>query len=343
MAPREFRDTEQLDEFLSTPSPSAIDGLRRAPGDVVILGVGGKMGYTLARMARRAADEAGSPRRIIGVSRFQNRRLPAVLEAAGVEVIPGDLLDRDFAGRLPDAPNVIFMAGMKFGSTGQEPLTWAMNTHLPAIACERYRGARIAAFSTGNVYGLVPVRGGGSMEMDRPAPVGEYAMSCLGRERMFEYFSLRDGNPTTLIRLNYATELRYGVLVDIGLQVYRGAPVDLSMSYVNVIWQGDACALVLAALPDGTSPARPLNVAGAEILCVRDVANRFGELFGREVEFCGDPGEDALINNGSMVHRQYGSPSVPVSRMLPWIADWIARGGELLGKPTHFESRSGRF
>jgi hypothetical protein len=232
---------------------------------------------------------------------------------------------------------------MKFGSTGQEPLTWAMNTHLPAIICERYHGARIAAFSTGNVYGLTPAIHGGSVEIDPLNPFGEYAMSCLGRERTFEYFSTRDGNPTTLIRLNYATELRYGVLVDIALQVYRGKPVDLSMGYVNVIWQGDACAITLAALPDGTSPARPLNVAGPEILRVGDVATRFGELFGKSVEFTGRPADDALLNNGSLAHRQYGLPSVPVAQMLNWIAAWVAGGGELLGKPTHFESRSGRF
>jgi hypothetical protein len=309
----------------------------------VILGVGGKMGYTLARMARRATDEAGTPRRVIAVSRYQNRELPERLMRIGVEVISGDLLDREFISRLPDAPNVIFMAGMKFGSTGQEPLTWAMNTHLPAIVCELYRGARIAAFSTGNVYGLTPASQGGSVEIDAPNPVGEYAMSCLGRERIFEYFSARDGNPTTLIRLNYATELRYGVLVDIAQQVYRGEPVDLSMGCVNVIWQGDACALTLAALPDGTSPARPLNIAGPEILSVRDVAIRFGDLFDKPVTCTGQPGDDALLSNGSLAHRQYGIPSVTVDQMLPWIAAWIARGGELLGKPTHFESRSGRF
>jgi hypothetical protein len=343
MTPTGFDSSEQLEEFMSRPSPAAVDGLRRAPGDIVILGVGGKMGYTLARMARRASDESGSPRQIIGVSRFQNRDLPARLEKIGVEAITGDLLDRDFVAGLPDAPNVIFMAGMKFGSTGQEPLTWAMNTYLPAIVCERYRGATIAAFSTGNVYGLTPARQGGSVEIDLLNPVGEYAMSCLGRERTFEYFSARDGNPTTLIRLNYATELRYGVLVDIALQVYRKIPVDLSMGYVNVIWQGDACALTLAALPDGTSPARPLNVAGPEVLRVSDVATRFGELFDKPVEFIGAPGEDALLNNGSLAHRQYGIPAVSVAQMLPWIAAWISGGGELLGKPTHFESRSGRF
>lgn len=343
MQPESFRDAADLDEFMTRPTPAAIEGLRRAPGDVLILGVGGKMGPTLARMARRAADEARSPRRVIGVSRFSNRMLPEQLERSGVESISGDLLDRGFLASLPDAANVIFMAGMKFGSSGQEPLTWGLNAYLPAIVCERYPAARMTAFSTGNVYGLTPVERGGSIETDAPAPVGEYAMSCLGRERIFEYFSARHAAPTTLLRLNYATELRYGVLVDIAQQVQRGDAVDVSMGHVNVIWQGDACALTLAALPDGTSPARMLNIAGPEMLRVRDVALRCGELLERSVTFRGDESADALLNNGSLAHGCYGAPQVSVDRMLRWIADWLQRGGELLGKPTHYESRSGRF
>lgn len=343
MWPAAFRDVGELDEFMTRPTRAAVEGLRRSPGDMIILGVGGKMGPTLARMARRAADETGPPRRVYGVSRFSDRALPKQLEHCGIECTAGDLLDRSFLATLPDAANVIFMAGMKFGSSGQEPLTWGMNTHLPALVCERYPTARIAAFSTGNVYGLTAVHDRGSVETDPPAPVGEYAMSCLGRERIFEYFCERHAAPTTLLRLNYATELRYGVLVDIAQQVLRGEPVDVSMGYVNVIWQGDACALTLASLPDGTVPARVLNIAGPEVLSVRDVALRFGRLLDREVTLQGDEGADALLNDGSAAHRCYGPPSVTVERMLPWIADWLTHGGELLGKPTHFESRSGRF
>jgi nucleoside-diphosphate-sugar epimerase len=232
---------------------------------------------------------------------------------------------------------------MKFGSTGQEPLTWAMNVYLPALVCERYARSHIAAFSTGNVYGLVPCDGGGSVENDPPNPAGEYAISCLGRERIFEHFSLTNHTPVAILRLNYATELRYGVLVDLAKRVWNEHPVDLAMGSVNVIWQGDACAMTLCALADCASPAFILNVAGPELLRVREICERLGDLLGKPPRFIGAEGTDALLNNGSAGHQRYGLPQVDAWRMLHWVADWVRRGGALLGKPTHFEVRDGKF
>ena len=246
--PVSIRDAAHLEELLSEPSDAAIDAMRRANGDVIVLGVAGKMGPTLARMARRAMDAAGLMHRVIGVSRFSTPEQQRTLEACGVETIRCDLLDESAVARLPEAPHVIFMAGRKFGSAGNEPLTWAMNAHLPAVVCARYRGSRIVAFSTGNVYGLTAHGRGGSREGDPPAPVGEYAMSCLARERMFEYFSRKLSQPQVLLRLNYACDLRYGVLVDLAQRVWNNQSVDLAMGYFNTIWQGDANAMALAAL-----------------------------------------------------------------------------------------------
>jgi nucleoside-diphosphate-sugar epimerase len=343
MLPETIDSVDELDVVLSRPTSAAIDALRRTPGDILLLGVGGKMGPTLARMARRAADDAGIPRRIIGVSRFQDPELRRRFEAWGVDTIAGDLLDRSFLASLPDSPLVLFMTGMKFGSTGQEPLTWAMNVYLPALVCERYARSHIAAFSTGNVYGLVPCDGGGSVENDPPNPAGEYAISCLGRERIFEHFSLTNHTPVAILRLNYATELRYGVLVDLAKRVWNEHPVDLAMGSVNVIWQGDACAMTLCALADCASPAFILNVAGPELLRVREICERLGDLLGKPPRFIGAEGTDALLNNGSAGHQRYGLPQVDAGRMLHWVADWVRRGGALLGKPTHFEVRDGKF
>lgn len=320
-----------------------MEGLRRAEGDVIVLGAAGKMGPTLARMLRRAADAARSERRVIAVSRFRDPALRNRLADWGVETIAGDLADRRFVAELPETPNVFFLSGMKFGATGNEPLTWGMNTYVPAVIAERYAGSRIVAFSTGNVYGLTPVAGGGSREQDALAPVGEYAMSCVGRERLFQYFSERDGTPTTIIRLNYAVELRYGVLVDLAERIVRSAPIDVSMGHVNVIWQGDACAAVIAALADSSSPARVLNVAGPDVLSVRTIAERIGERLERPVSFTGSESEDALLNNAGACHAAYGRPEVTVDQLLEWTAGWVQGGGVRLGKPTHYESRSGRF
>ena len=283
--PARFESVEQLEDELSTPSGVVVDALSRIDGDILVLGVAGKMGPTLARMAQRAAESAGTRRRIIGVSRFSNLNERQKLEAWGIETITADLLDENALTALPGAPNVVFMAGMKFGATGNEPLTWAMNAHLPAMVARRYQGSRIVAFSTGNIYGMVPVTSGGSVESDPLAPEGEYAMSCLGRERMFAHFSQTQGTPTAIIRLNYACELRYGVLVDLAQKVWREETIDVTMGTFNVIWQADANAMTLAALEHCANPPYVLNVAGPEVLSVRRVCEQFGARLDRMPRF----------------------------------------------------------
>ncbi len=341
--PPRIDDVEQLDDLLSEPSEAAIDAMGRLDGDVVVLGVGGKMGPTLARMARRASDRAGVRRRVIGVARFSDAALPERLRGWGVEPVRADLLDPAQLDRLPDAPNVVFMTGMKFGSAGQEARTWAMNVWLPGLVCRRFRHSRVVAFSTGNVYGLSPLARGGSREDDPLAPAGEYAMSCVGRERMLEHFSRSDGIATAILRLNYATEMRYGVLVDLARQVAAGRPVPLAMGHLNAIWQADANAMALAAFDHLASPPRVINLAGPELLSVRRVAEEFGRRLGRPVVFDGSESADALLSNGQLGHRLFGYPRVPAGQMISWVADWVARGGASLDRPTHFEVRDGKF
>lgn len=336
-------DEEALEELLSRPSDGAIATLGRLGGDIVVLGVGGKMGPSLARLARRASQAAGMQRRIIGVARFTRPGLQEQLQAWNVETIPCDLLDADQVRHLPDAPLVVAMAGMKFGATGQEALTWAMNAHVPALICEKYRCSRIVAFSTGNVYGMSPVSLGGSLEADAPRPDGEYAMSCLGRERIYEHFSRRDSIPMALLRLNYATEMRYGVLVDLAAKVWTEQPIDVTMGHVNVIWQADANAMALCALEHAASPPAVLNLAGPELLNVRRLAEELGRLLDRPVRFTGQEAGDAFLSNAQRSHRLFGYPRINVKQMLHWTADWVRRGGTSLGKPTHFETRDGKF
>jgi len=341
--PTVIRDVRHLEELLSEPSPAAVDAMRQVGGDVVVLGVAGKMGPTLARMARRAIDAAGGSHRVVGVARFSSPGGQAALEQHGIETIRCDLLDEDALARLPDVPNVIFMAGRKFGSTGDEPLTWAMNAHLPALVCRRYRTSRIVAFSTGNVYGLTPSSRGGSREDDAPAPVGEYAMSCLGRERLFEHFSRTYGTQVAILRLNYAVEMRYGVLIDLAGRVSKREPIDLTMGYFNAVWQGDANAMALAALAHASSPPLIVNLAGREELSVRETCIELARHLGVEVSFTGREAADALLSDGARGWARLGMPRVDAARLLAWTADWIRRRGEVYGKPTHFESRSGRF
>jgi len=338
-----FRDVEDLDELLSEPTEAVVQTLGALDGDILILGVGGKMGPTLARMAKRASEIAKVPRRVIGVSRFSSAKLASRLQMWGVETVRCDLLDAKLLAALPDAPNIVFMAGMKFGTTGQESMTCAMNSFLPGLVSERYRHSRIAAFSTGNVYGLSPISLDGSKEQDLPSPVGEYAMSCLGRERIFEHFSRTNQTRMSILRLNYATELRYGVLVDIAHKVYSGRPVPLSMGYLNAIWQGDACAMSLQALGCASVPPLVINIAGPELLSVRRVAGQFGERLHKPVRFEGQESADALLSNAKKSYELFGYPRVRADQMISWIADWVSRGGETLAKPTHFEDRAGRF
>jgi hypothetical protein len=338
-----IEDVEQLEDLLSAPTPAVVESMRRLKGDVLVLGVGGKMGPSLARMIKRASSEANVQRRVIGVSRFSSGGIERQLRQWGISTLAADLLNREDLNRLPDVENVIYMAGMKFGSSGNEPLTWAMNTYLPGMVSERFAHSRIAAFSTGNVYGLVPAGGGGSVEADFPNPIGDYAMSCLGRERIFQHFSQTMGVPIALLRLNYSVEMRYGVLLDVAKKVAGGQVVDVSMGYVNVIWQGDANAMAILSLEQAASPGTILNIAGPEVLKIREVAAEFGKLMGKSVTFSGAEAEDALLANGSEAYGLFGKPRVGAMQVIRWVADWVKRGGETLEKPTHFEARDGKF
>ncbi len=333
----------QLDDLLSEPTSAVIETFQQVADDILLLGVAGKMGLTLALMAKRAANLAGRPRRIIGVSRFSSSGAAQWLHEHGIETISGDLLDGDFLSSLPAVPNVIYLTGMKFGSTGQEAQTWAVNTWLPTQVAQRFHSSRIVALSTGNVYGLVPVTSGGSVETDVPNPVGEYAMSCLGRERMFEHFSRMHGTKTALIRLNYACELRYGVLTDIARKVWAGEPVDISMGWFNTIWQADANAVTLAALAAVQSPPAAINITGADKLRIREVAKEFGRLMNKHVTLTGTEQSTALLNDASSTLKRYGPERVSTPTLIKWINHWVQQGGPTLNKPTHFESRDGKF
>lgn len=337
--PERLESVEALEDSLSRPSEAARQALRDCPGDVLVLGAGGKMGPTLTRMIQRA--DPG--RRVVAVSRFSNERLPDQLASQGVEVWKGDLLDADFLASLPECPNVYYLAGMKFGATGNEPLTWAMNGWLPGKVCERFPSSRLVALSSGNVYGYTAAAGPGSRETDALAPVGEYANSCLCRERMFQYFSETQGQPVALIRLNYANELRYGVLVDLAKRLLQGEVIDLSMGWVNLIWQGDANAQIVAALGRAQTPATVINVAGTPHLRVRDLCEAMAERLGVGARFSGEECEDALLSDASRARDWLGEAEVPVSVFLPWVVHWVRTGGETLGKPTKFENRRGDF
>ena len=328
---------------MSRPTPEVVEAIGEMSGDLLILGVGGKMGPTLAKLAKRAIDESGSGKRVIGVSRFSSQGLQADLNQAGVETIACDLLNETELQALPDIPNVIFMAGRKFGSTGNEPLTWAMNTYMPGRVAEKYRNSRIVVFSTGNVYPLTPISHGGATEMHPVEPIGEYAQSCLGRERVFEHASNQFGTAIIILRLNYAIDLRYGILLDIAEKVYGEKPVDLTMGAANVIWQGDANAVVLRALMHCQSPAMLLNLTGPEIVSIRWLATRFGEIFGKTPAFEGVEAETALLSNAARCHQLFGYPQMSLEQMVQWVAHWAEIGGTTLGKPTKFEVRDGKF
>ncbi|HEY4219193.1 MAG TPA: NAD-dependent epimerase/dehydratase family protein [Gemmatimonadaceae bacterium] len=337
----------ELDDLLSAPRAETIAALEQCPGDVIVLGAGGKMGPTLTRMIARATKSgsagAAPARRVIAVSRWSAASAERALNDAGIETIRCDLLDRNDVARLPDAPNVIFMAGQKFGTTGAPAMTWGMNTLVPAHCAERYRESRIVAFSTGNVYPLSPVSSGGSREGDALGPVGEYAASCVGRERIFELFSERDATRVAIVRLNYAIDLRYGVLVDIALKVKREQPVSVDMGYVNVIWQGDANRVAIECLPLTASPPFVVNVTGAEQLSVRSVAEWFGKRLGATPRFTGTERADALLSDTTRMQKNFAPPEMPTERLLELVAQWVNAGGTLLGKPTKFEARDGQF
>lgn len=340
----EIRTVAELEERLSRPSEAVVSAMKAIDGDLLILGAGGKMGPSLVRLARRAADLAGSPRHIIAVSRFSNSDLSTELSALGIETIACDLLKPGSLSHLPEIPNVIFMAARKFGTSSDEHLTWAMNTYLPGLVAERFRHCRIVTFSTGNVYPLRSLAQGGALETTPVAPIGEYAQSALGRERMFQYASARWGTCVAILRLNYAVELRYGVVVDIGRAVFERRPISLSMPYVNVIWQGDANSWCLRSFAHCQSPPSILNITGPETLSVREVAAEFGRHFGVEPILAPDANDStALLNDATKANALFGNPTVTPPKMIQWIADWIKQGGATLDKATHFETRDGRF
>jgi Nucleoside-diphosphate-sugar epimerases len=332
-----------LEQRMLEPSPALIADVSRIKGDILLLGVAGKMGPAMARVARKAVDAAGTGQRVIGVSRFSNPASRAELENVGVETIAANLLDDQDLANLPDAPNVIYLAGHKFGTTGNESYTWAMNTYLPGRVAEKYRDSNIVAFSSGNVLPFVPVTSGGASEDVAPEPIGEYAQSCLGRERIFEYFSEKNGTPMLIYRLNYAVDFRYGVVLEIAKSVLNGKPIDLRTENVNVIWQGDANEIAIRSLLHCESPAKMLNVTGPETLSTRWLANQFGSIFGKEPQFAYEPQGTALLNNASECHRLFGYPRVTIREIIELTARWLREGGEQLDKPTHFQERAGKF
>jgi len=341
--PDTIPDEGTLDEVMSRPSAGLIESIGRGSGDLLVLGAGGKMGPTTARMARRAFEAAGRDGEVIAVSRFSNPQARAGLEAAGVTTIAGDLLEPGFLRDLPDAPEVVFMAGRKFGSTGAEHLTWAMNAHLPGLVARRFREARCVVFSTAAVYPFVPTDSAGADEDLEPEPIGEYAQSCLARERMFEYAAHSWGTRSALIRLSYALDLRYGVLHDVGASVRDGVPVNVGMGTASVIWQGDACDLILRTLEHTAAPPLTLNVSGLEPIRIRDAAVALGELLGVEPDFEGVESESALFVDCGRMAGLVGEPMTPPAAVLGWTADWLRSGGRTLDKPTHFEVRDGKF
>jgi nucleoside-diphosphate-sugar epimerase len=338
--PAHFNDVEQLEEVMTAPTPDVIAEFGKVDGGLIILGVGGKMGPTLARLAKRAAPN----KRVVGVARFSEKGLREKLLGWGIECIEADLLDRDQIAALPKLANVVFMAGRKFGSSGNEDLTWAMNAHVPALVAEAFAGSRIVAFSTGCVYPYVNVHHGGATE-ETPAtpPPGAYANSCAAREQMFRYFSRTGETPGRIIRLNYAIDMRYGVLHDVAQRVFKGETINLEMGHVNVVWQGDANGMVLRAFAHCTTPTSPLNVSGPETISVRWLAEAFGRKFSKTPSFTGVEAPDGWLINTTQAMKLFGYPSVPLAQLVDWQADWIARGLPSLGKDTHFDTRDGSF
>lgn len=334
---------ENIYQDLLKPSPALLQDITRLDGDILLLGVGGKMGPAMARLAKAAVDAAGIQKKITGVSRFSEPGLEEELNRLGIETIKADLLKDEELQRLPAVKNVIYLAGQKFGTTGKEAYTWAMNTYLPGRVAEKYRDARIVVFSTGNVYPLSPVLNGGLTEEAPAAPVGEYGQSCLGRERMFQYFSSLYGTPLFIYRLNYANDVSYGVLLEIAKSVYEQKEIDLRMGHVNVIWQGDANEIAIRALLHCEAPAKTVNVTGPETVAVRWLAGEFGKRMGKEPRFVGSEQPDALLSNSAECFRLFGYPRVTLKQMIDLVAGWIMEGGKTINKPTHFQEREGKF
>ncbi|MBL7988468.1 MAG: NAD(P)-dependent oxidoreductase [Chlorobi bacterium] len=333
----------ELDHAMTEPTAPLVEFITSVRSPLLVLGGSGKMGPSLAAMAKRAAALAGVELRVIALSRFSDQAARRWLEERGVETLACDLLDPAHVAALPDADDIIYMAGRKFGTTDNPALTWAMNMLPPEYVCRRFPNARVVALSTGCVYPLIPVEQGGSREEDPLTPIGEYSNACVARERVFEYLATTTGTRVCLIRLNYALDLRYGVLVDIALKVLSGAPIDLTVGYLNAIWQRDANAMIIRALSLAQSPAFPLNLTGPETLSVRAVAQRFGELFRREPIFAGTESPVALLNDSGKAHQLLGLPETSIEQVIRWTANWLEHQGRVLGKPTHYEVADGRY
>lgn len=336
-------DLEVLEQELLKPSDALVSDISKIEGDIILLGVGGKMGPSMAKLARRAILSAGINKRIIGISRFSEAGTREELEAEGIETISADLLNEKQLAALPDAANILYLAGTKFGTTGKEPFTWAMNSYLPGRVAERYKNSRIVAFSTGNVYPFTPVSSGGLSEEHLPAPVGEYGQSCLGRERIFQYFSERYQIPTLIYRLNYSIDLRYGVMLEIAKSVMEDKAIDLTTGSVNVIWQGDANEIAIRSFLHCDVPANILNVTGPETLSVKWLAEQFGLILGKEPQFINEVQPNALLSNASKAHQLFGYPRVTVRQMIEMTVAWLQGGGKTINKPTHFQERKGQF
>ena len=341
--PEHIANTVELEEILAIPNAELIEMMARLDGDIMILGIAGKMGVTMGRLAVNAIHAAGVEKKVFGVARFSNPEDREKLQSWGIETIACDLLDQEAVRKLPQVKNIVFMAGRKFGTEGSEAQTWAMNVLAPAYVAEHFRDSRIVAFSTGCVYPLVGVGTCGCTEDVPPSPVGEYSQSCLGRERIFQYYSGKFGTKLLLFRLNYSIDLRYGVLHDIARNIWEGRAVDNTVGYFNVIWQGDANSNALRSLELADCPAAVLNVTGPEIASVEKTALMLGKLMGRDVSFKGEPGDLCYLNNSAKMCRCLGYPSVSLEQMIRWQADWIVNGGVSIGKPTHFEVNNGKF
>ena len=334
---------EQLIKQLTTPNEALIQDLAKVDGDITLLGVGGKMGPTLAALAVNACREGGLNKKVIGVSRFSDAEARQELEDLGVETISCDLLDDPALQALPNTDNVIYMAGNKFGTTGREYFTWAMNAYLPGRVAEKYKDSRIVVFSSGNIYPFLSVNSGGADESVEPNPIGEYAQSTLGRERIFEYHSHKNGTPMTMYRLNYAIDMRYGVLLELAKAINEGREIDLTTGFANVIWQGDANAMALRCLNHCSSPPTIMNITGPETLSIRWAAQQFAERLNKPALFKNVEAEVALLNNASKSHQLFGYPQVSLLQMIDWTAEWVQAGGKTWNKPTHFQERGGKF
>jgi nucleoside-diphosphate-sugar epimerase len=338
-----IKTEKELNDLLSEPTPGLIEFMGKLKGDLLILGTGGKIGHTMARMAVRAIEASGVKRKVIGVDTFPNDGVRKMLDKLGVETHKANLLQPGALEQLPDAENVLYMVGFKFGSTGAEWNTWTINVYLTGLCAQRYKKSRIVTFSSGNIYPFLPVGSGGATEETPVVPVGEYAMTTLGRERMFDYVANHEGTKVLQFRLNYAAELRYGIVHDVATKVWNGAPIDVSMGHVNVVWQGYVCNVALQCFGLAESPARTVNVAGPETVSIRWMANRLGKLMGKEPRIVGEESPNALLSNAAPCHKLFGYPQVNVDTMIEWVAYWVARGGASLGKPTHYETRDGKF